>query len=178
MVRARPPKELVDAHQLKTVSLVAKAFGATARQESEGWIAIVEDGEVTCYLNSEMTVLARPFFVTTRKKGGEGHLRESVLRGSRTEQNPGRTEALKCGPGVWSTRTMQEQQNPSTDARSIARLTDAGAHLVLCRPDKRPVWRGWQKRRPSAAVAQMHVDDAHGPVGRRPVVAALDGARH
>ena len=48
---------------------------------------------------------------------------------------------------------------------SIARLTDAGAHLVLCRPDKRPVWRGWQKRRPSAAVAQMHVDDAHGPLG-------------
>ena len=49
--------------------------------------------------------------------------------------------------------------------RSIARLTDAGAHLVLCRPDKRPLWRGWQKRRPSAAVAQMHVDDAHGPLG-------------
>ena len=46
-----------------------------------------------------------------------------------------------------------------------ARLTDAGAHLVLCRPDKRPLWRGWQKRRPSAAVAQMHVDDAHGPLG-------------
>ena len=59
---------------------------------------------------------------------------------------------------------MRAQQR-STDDRSIARLTDAGAHLVLCRPDKRPVWRGWQKRRPSAAVAQMHVDDAHGPLG-------------
>ena len=59
---------------------------------------------------------------------------------------------------------MRAQQR-STDDRSIARLTDAGAHLVLCRPDKRPVWRGWQKRRPSAAVAQRHVDDAHGPLG-------------
>ena len=57
---------------------------------------------------------------------------------------------------------MREQQNPSTD---INRLTDAGAHLVLCRPDKRPLWRGWQKRRPSADVAQAHVDDAHGPLG-------------
>ena len=54
-------KELTDAHQLKTVSLVAKVFGASARQESEGWISIVEDGEVTCYLNSDMTILAHPF---------------------------------------------------------------------------------------------------------------------
>ena len=46
-----------------------------------------------------------------------------------------------------------------------ARLTGAGAHLVLCRPDKRPLWRVWQKRRPSAAVAQTHVDGAHGPLG-------------
>ena len=59
---------------------------------------------------------------------------------------------------------MQAQQR-STDARSIVRLTDAGAHLVLCRPDKHPLWRGWQKRRPSAAVAQTHVDAAHGPLG-------------
>ena len=61
-------RELGEAHQLKTVSLVAKAFGASARLESEGWIAIVEDGEVTCYLNSDMTVLARPFFRTDKKK--------------------------------------------------------------------------------------------------------------
>ena len=57
-------------------------------------------------------------------------------------------------------------QNPDPGvARSLVRLTDAGAHLVLCRPDKRPLWRGWQKRRPSATVAQAHVDDAHGPLG-------------
>ena len=24
-------------------------------------------------------------------------------------------------------------------------LADAGAHLVLCRPNKRPLWRGWNK---------------------------------
>ena len=55
-------KELVEAHQLKTVSLVAKVFGASARLESEGWIAIIEDGKVTCYLDSDMNILARPFF--------------------------------------------------------------------------------------------------------------------
>ena len=54
-------KELVEANQLKTVQLVAKVFGASARQESEGWISIVEDGEVTCYLNSDMTILASPY---------------------------------------------------------------------------------------------------------------------
>lgn len=58
-----------------------------------------------------------------------------------------------------------QAQHPSTDDRSIPRLTDAGAHFVLCRPDKRPLWRGWLKRRPSAAVALAHIDDAHGPLG-------------
>ena len=57
-------KELVDAHQLKTVNLVAGVFGASARLESEGWISIVEDGEVTFYLSSDMNQLARPFSVT------------------------------------------------------------------------------------------------------------------
>ena len=54
-------KELLEANQLKTVQLVTKVFGASARQESEGWISIVEDGEVTCYLNSDMTILASPY---------------------------------------------------------------------------------------------------------------------
>ena len=54
-------KELEEANQLKTVQLVAKVFGASARQESEGWISIIEDGDVRCYLNSEMTILASPY---------------------------------------------------------------------------------------------------------------------
>ena len=61
-------KELIEANQLKTVSLVAKVFGASARQESEGWIAIVEDGEITCYLDSDMNILARPFFRDDKRK--------------------------------------------------------------------------------------------------------------
>ena len=57
-------KELVDSHQLKTVQLVARFFGASARAEGPGWISIVQDGAVTCYLNSDMTILAHPFAST------------------------------------------------------------------------------------------------------------------
>ena len=48
---------------------------------------------------------------------------------------------------------------------SIARLTGAGAHLVLCRADKRPLWRGWQRRRPGADTALAHLDNEKGPLG-------------
>ena len=58
----------------------------------------------------------------------------------------------------------QTHQHLSTDD-GVARLVSAGAHLVLCRPDKRPLWRGWQKRRPSADVSVAHLDGAHGPIG-------------
>ena len=43
-------------------------------------------------------------------------------------------------------------------------LADAGAHLVLCRPNKRPLWRGWNKRRASGEVAEVHRREC-GPVG-------------
>lgn len=48
---------------------------------------------------------------------------------------------------------------------SVARLAEAGAHFVLCRENKRPLWMRWQRRRPSADVAQSHLDGAHGPLG-------------
>ena len=55
-------------------------------------------------------------------------------------------------------KPMLEQRNPSTSSHdpSIARLTDAGAHLVLCKSDKRPYWSGWQRRRPAVDVAAFH----------------------
>ena len=59
---------------------------------------------------------------------------------------------------------MREQNNPSTPD-SLQKLVDAGGHLVLCRPDKRPMWRGWQKRRPSADVSRVHLDGEYGPLG-------------
>ena len=43
-------------------------------------------------------------------------------------------------------------------------LADAGAHLVLCLPNKRPLWRGWNKRRASGEVAEVHRREC-GPVG-------------
>ena len=56
--------------------------------------------------------------------------------------------------------------NPTTAiADSVARLTAAGAHLVLCRPDKRPLWRGWQRRWPGADTARAHLNSEKGPLG-------------
>ena len=53
---------------------------------------------------------------------------------------------------------MLEQHNLNTYSHdpSIARLTDAGAHLVLCKSDKRPCWSGWKHRRPAVDVAAWH----------------------
>ena len=71
-------KELVEANLLKTVSLVTKVFGASARQESEGWISIVEDGEVVCYLSPDMNIAAAPYFRNDKKKGREVKQRKTT----------------------------------------------------------------------------------------------------
>ena len=63
---------------------------------------------------------------------------------------------------------MQQSISVPKNNASVTTLVDHGAHLVLCRPDKRPLWRGWQKRRPSADVALSHLDDEHGPLGLVP----------
>ena len=44
---------------------------------------------------------------------------------------------------------------------SISTIHDAGGHLVLCKPDKRPCWMGWQKQRPALDVSIQH----DGPLG-------------
>ena len=59
---------------------------------------------------------------------------------------------------------MRAQQR-STDDRSIARLTDAGAHLVLLKATRTPLWNGWQRRRPGADTARAHLDSEKGPLG-------------
>ena len=59
-------------------------------------------------------------------------------------------------------KPMQELQHPNTsshDPSIAAKLTDAGAHLVLCKSDKRPNWSGWQHRRPAVDVAAKHRAD-------------------
>ena len=35
-------------------------------------------------------------------------------------------------------------------------LASAGAHFVLCTPDKKPIWNGWPRRRPTAEAAAIH----------------------
>ena len=41
-------------------------------------------------------------------------------------------------------------------ATAEARIYDAGWHFVLCAPSKRPIWRGWNRLRPTADVAALH----------------------
>ena len=48
---------------------------------------------------------------------------------------------------------------------AINTLADAGAHFVLCLPNKKPQWLGWNTRRPSASTAAIHRADHHGPLG-------------
>ena len=67
-VRQKEVKELEDAHKLKTANVVAKVFGASAMQESEGWISIVENEKVICYLSSDMNIVAAPFYRKNDKR--------------------------------------------------------------------------------------------------------------
>ena len=46
-------------------------------------------------------------------------------------------------------------------AETIAWLMDRGAHFVLCRENKRPLWRRWPRRRPTLKEVLEH----DGPVG-------------
>ena len=46
-------------------------------------------------------------------------------------------------------------------SRVVALLVDQGAHFVLCREDKRPLWKAWQHAFPSIAVCAEHA----GPLG-------------
>ena len=48
----------------------------------------------------------------------------------------------------------RSRQSDYRDA--IAALAERGAHLVLCRESKAPLWRSWQKRRPSLDQALSH----------------------
>ena len=43
-------------------------------------------------------------------------------------------------------------------------LVSAGAHFVLCTPNKKPIWKRWPRRRPTAEVAALHRRE-HGPLG-------------
>ena len=49
-------------------------------------------------------------------------------------------------------------------ATAEARIYDAGGHFVLCQPTKRPLWKAWQKRRPTPDVAAIHRAE-DGPLG-------------
>ena len=65
------------------------------------------------------------------------------------------------------TSTMLSKSYPTTRSKSnekaIQFLAERGAHFVLCRENKAPLWAKWQKRAPSLDVAVAHLD--MGPLG-------------
>jgi len=68
--------------------------------------------------------------------------------------------------------TDVQTTTPADSAASIRTLQKHGAHFVLVR-DKRPIWRGWQRRRPSTDVLLAH----RGNIGLMPAsigTSALD----
>ena len=46
-----------------------------------------------------------------------------------------------------------------TQATPLAILYQRGARFVLCQPNKRPLWKRWQKRRPPVEVCHYHIAD-------------------
>ena len=54
---------------------------------------------------------------------------------------------------------------PQSTDKAINILADAGAHFVLCNPDKKPRWSGWNTRWPAASTAAIHRALQVGPVG-------------
>lgn len=82
-------------------------------------------------------------------------------------------------PGLRQFKSQKAKNSPSRPAyplREIVRLLDHGAHLVLCAPwgatrttgkngadnqpvqDKRPLWRNWQRRRPTLDQLRKHAE--------------------
>ena len=56
------------------------------------------------------------------------------------------------------------QFNPTNSDHSLQTIFEAGGHFVLARPDKRPLWRSWDKLRPPLDLVQAH----DGPLGLKP----------
>ena len=54
--------------------------------------------------------------------------------------------------------------NSLKSVRAESALVSAGAHFVLCAPSKKPIWSGWNLRRPTAEVAALHRRE-HGLLG-------------
>ena len=56
------------------------------------------------------------------------------------------------------------QTNSSNHSQALQSLYNAGGHFVICTESKRPLWKGWQRVRPSLDVVQGH----DGPLGIKP----------
>ena len=63
---------------------------------------------------------------------------------------------------AFSNKSVHSKRTNQPGAESA--LVSAGAHFVLCTPNKKPIWKRWPRRRPTAEVAALHRRE-HGPIG-------------
>ena len=56
------------------------------------------------------------------------------------------------------------QHNPNLHSESLQAIFEAGGHFVLAKPDKRPLWRSWDRLRPPLDLVKAH----DGPLGLKP----------
>ena len=71
-------------------------------------------------------------------------------------------DGWRRGGTRWDKHRMQ--RNSTNNAPALQSIYQAGGHFVLADTHKRPVWRGWQRRRPGLDVVLGH----HGPLGIMP----------
>ena len=63
--------------------------------------------------------------------------------------------ADSSGPGPVRLGSLIGRGDPGDAGDAIDVLFQRGAHFVLCGAGKRPIWRGWQSRRPPADLARF-----------------------
>lgn len=63
--------------------------------------------------------------------------------------------ADSSGPGPVRLGSLIGRGDPGDAGDAIDVLFHRGAHFVLCGAGKRPIWRGWQSRRPPADLARF-----------------------
>ena len=63
-----------------------------------------------------------------------------------------------------SQKSTEKANAYSNKCGAESALVSAGAHFVLCTPNKKPIWKSWPRRRPTAEVAALHRRE-HGPLG-------------
>ena len=58
------------------------------------------------------------------------------------------------------------QHNPNLHSESLQAIFEAGGHFVLAKPDKRPLWRSWDRLRPPLDLVKAMMGRSGSSPGR------------